>query len=158
MGSHSQESNERGSMIDFEKVLIALNVKGNEIATGLGIDVCFDGITLAGEIYEPEPQANYINFVLVPNDVDRRGLANGEAEVMQAAIYQATIHVGKDGKANPNMEALKLSNSVRGGFSQGLKLVSGGQTCKVTRADRPVSVPNETHKAYAVGIYFDCIA
>ncbi|AUR90855.1 hypothetical protein NVP1151O_14 [Vibrio phage 1.151.O._10N.222.46.B1] len=145
-------------MIDFEKVMIALNVKGNEIAAGLGVDVCFEGITLDGEIYEPAPQTNYIDLVLMNNDVVRRGLANGEAEVMRGAIYQATVHTGKDGKANPSMEALRLANGVRGGFGQGLKLIAGGQACTITNTDRPVSVPNPTHKAYAVSIYFDCIA
>lgn len=145
-------------MINFKDVLIAMNVKGNEVATGLGIDVCFAGRTLAGAIYEPDPKKNYIKFDLMPNDIERRSLKDGEAEVMRNGIYQATVFVGKSGDKNPDMESMTITQTIREQFSQGLKLASGSQSCVVFKSDLSPPLPNDTHHAVAVSVYFDCIA
>lgn len=145
-------------MINFTNVLIAMNVKGNAVATGLNVDVCFAGRTLNGKIYEPDPAKNYIRFDLIPNEVERRSLADGEAEVMQSGIYQVTVYVGKSGDSNPDIESMKITDTVRGDFAQGLKLSKDNQTCKIVNASQPVKIPNETHHTAVVSVYFDCIA
>lgn len=145
-------------MINFKNVLIAMNVKGNAVATGLNIDVCFAGRTLDGDIYNPDPTKNYIRFDLMPNEVERRSLADGEAEVMRSGIYQTTVYVGKSGNSNPDIESMTITDTVRGDFAQGLKLTKDDQTCKVTSASQPVKIPNKTHHAAVVSVYFDCIA
>lgn len=145
-------------MINFKNMLIAMNVKANDIANGLGVDICFEGRTLAGDIYTPDPATNYIDVYLMPNDIERRSLQDGEAEVMRSGIYQATVYVGKSGNKNPSMEALTISDTIRSDFTQGLKLTKDGQSCTVFNSDLSPQLPNDTHYARAVSVYFDCIA
>ena len=145
-------------MIDFRKVLIALNTKADEVAMNMRIDIAFGGRTLGGEIYKPEPDVSYLNCYLMPNDTERRGLKDGESEVMRGAIYQVEVYVTKEGKANPDLEALQKANEVRLSFAQGLTLTAEGQSCKVTRCNSPLTRPNDTHTAYTVDVIFECIA
>ncbi len=161
MGSHSTESGQRSKeskVIDFRKVLIALNTKADEVAMNMRIDIAFGGRTLGGEIYKPEPDVSYLNCYLMPNDTERRGLKNGESEVMRGAIYQIDVYATKEGKANPDLEALQKANEVRANFAQGLILTADGQDCKVTYCNSPFTRPSDTHKAYTVDVIFECIA
>lgn len=145
-------------MIDFRKVLIAFNVKADEVALDMQIDIAFAGRTLNGDIYDPQPDVSYLNCSLLPNDAERRGLKNGESEVMRGAIYQIDVYATKEGKANPDLEALQKANEVRANFAQGLVLTSDGQDCKVTQCNSPFARPSDTHKAYTVDVIFECIA
>lgn len=145
-------------MINFLNMLIALNKKGAAVGAALNIDVCYAGRTLLGEIYNPEPDVNYIKFDLIPNEVERETLANGRAEVMRNGIYQATVYVGKSGKANPDIESAGIVDGIRQEFIQGLKLTEGGQSCEVFKTEPSPPLPNETHHTVAVSVYFNCIA
>lgn len=145
-------------MIDFRKILIAFNVKADEVALDMQIDIAFAGRTLNGDLYEPQPDVSYLNCNLMPNDAERRGLKNGESEVMRGAIYQIDVYATKEGKANPDLEALQKANEVRANFSQGLVLTADGQDCKITQCNSPFTRPSDTHKAYTVDVIFECIA
>lgn len=145
-------------MINSKNMLKALNKKGNEVATALSIDVCFAGRTLTGDIYNPEPDVNYLKFDLIPNEIERRTLTNGEDEVMRNGIYQAMVFVGKTGKANPEMESAGIVDDIRQRFNQGLELSEGGQSCEVVRSEPSPPLPNDTHHTVAVSVYFNVIA
>lgn len=145
-------------MISTRNLLIALNVKGNEIATALKLTPCFAGRTLDGDVFKRNPNINYIRFDLLNNDIDRRTLADNEAETMLGGIYQISVYVSKVGKKNPDMEAQGFIDSIRGLFQQGEKLVSGGQSARIYRTDVSPQLSNDTHIYYAASVYFEVIA
>ena len=144
-------------MIHLNDMKIALNRKGNEVATGLSVDVCFGGFDLSGNPYKPSPERDYIRFDLIPNDIERRGLANGGSEVMRNGIYQASINIARATNKNPSMQLSKVIDSVRANFNQGLTLSHNAQSCTVYRTDIEVDLSSETHLANPVSVYFNCI-
>ena len=144
-------------MINLNNMTIALNRKGSEVATGLSVDVCFGGFDLSGNPYKPSPDKDYIRFDLIPNDIERRGLANGESEVMLNGIYQATINIARATSKNPLMQLSKVIDLVRTEFNQGLNLSHNAQSCTIYRSDVEVDLSNETHLAKPVSVYFNCI-
>lgn len=145
-------------MINYKNMLIALNKKGADIGASIGIDVCFAGRTADGEIYEPNPDVSYIKFNLIPNDVERRNLADGEAEVMLSGIYQASVFVGKTGKSNPDIESAGVIDQIKPLLPQGTKLEQGGQSCTITNSFPSPPLPDATHHLVALSVYFNCIA
>jgi hypothetical protein len=146
-------------MISTKSLLIALNVKGKEVATTVGLtEQCFAGRTLDGDLFERDPNKNYIRFDLLNNDIDRRNLSDNEAETMLGGIYQVSVYVSKIGKKIPDIEAQGLIDSIRPLFQQGMKLESGGQSVRIYRTDVSPQLSNDTHIYYAVSVYFEVIA
>lgn len=146
-------------MISTKNLLIALNKKGKEAATYAELSSqCFAGRTLEGDVFEREPSANYVRFDLLSNDIERRSLADNEAETMLGGIYQISVYVSKVGKKIPDIEAQGFVDSIRNSFSQGMKLESGGQSVRIYRTDVSPQLSNDTHIYYAVSVYFEVIA
>lgn len=146
-------------MISTRNLLIALNAKGKEVATSAGLTKqCFSGRTLAGDVFEREPSKNYVRFDLLNNDIDRRTIADNEAETMLGGIYQISVYVAKVGRKIPDIEAQGLVDSIRGAFPQGMKLENSDQSVRIYRTDVSPRLSNDTHIYCAVSVYVEVIA
>lgn len=144
-------------MINKKPMLIALNIKANEVSTSLGIDACYMGRDSTGKTYEPSPNTDYIRWDLIPNDIQRRSVKGNETDFMQNGIYQCTVFIGKSSGSNPVIKAPEIMDAVQLAFSQNLALEYDNQTCRINRCSYDVSLSNETHDYEVLSIYFDCL-
>ena len=144
-------------MINSKPMLIALNIKADEVSTSLGIDACYMGRDSTGKTYEPSPDTDYIRWDLIPNDIQRRSVKGNETDFMQNGIYQCTVFIGKSSGSNPIIKAPEITDAVQAAFTQNLKLEYDNQTCRITRCSPDVALANETHEYKVLSIYFDCL-
>jgi hypothetical protein len=143
-------------MINMKNVLTALRIKGRDAALSMGLQACYGGRDANGDIFDDTVNESYIRFDLMTNEIDRRGIADNESEVMLNSIYQVKVCASKSLKY-PDIELLGMIDLARAEFMQGEIIAHNGTSLEMIRSDPSPIMSNDTHFYVAISVYFNTI-